>query len=203
MGRKHRSEGCLSCDKKKKRHESSKKKKHHSHKDGKYIHKDLVQMDLYWQDHELLSRLVITDLAYGLPCLRADLDWLLLNQDKIGENFGHIVRDSEVGRKLGIALREHIMGAVEVFTAVKNRQNYSDAYRRWMENAALVGRIYNEGSSSIDEEIVRQYMIDHNNNALKTAQDIIASKCVDAVKDGIYGVEQIGDLSDYLIDRLN
>lgn len=93
-------------------------------------------MRALWEDHVTWTRMVIVDLAAGLPSLPASEARLLRNQADIGGAIAPFYGRA-AGNRLTALLREHILIAVDVLTAAKagDAQGLAAAQARWTGNA--------------------------------------------------------------------
>lgn len=94
------------------------------------------QMRRLWEDHITWTRLAIVTFADGSNGFSATADWLLRNQDDIGNTIEPFYGQAAAAR-LTALLRDHITIAVEVLQAVKAGDDaaFAEATARWYANA--------------------------------------------------------------------
>jgi len=93
-------------------------------------------MDRLWEEHIVWTRLVIVDVAAGLPDLKTAEARLLRNQTDIGNAIKPYYR-AAAGKQLTRLLRTHILEAVPVLVNAKSgdRAALTKALHAWYANA--------------------------------------------------------------------
>src|SRR5437868_13603134 len=122
-----------------------------------------IEQDRLWGDHYWLTRQLIYDAVYGIPCLPQDLEALNQNQRDLGENFGKLVCSTNAGNKLTARLLEHIAIAVKIVLAAiqGDTATVQQQYALWVINAKQIAAIYNKYNSCIKLKVITQFMLGH------------------------------------------
>jgi hypothetical protein len=89
-----------------------------------------------WEDHVTWTRVVIIDVAGGLPATNSDVARLLKNQEDIGNAIKPIYGDA-AGNQLTTLLKTHINGAADLLLAAKagDKAKQDAASKAWYANA--------------------------------------------------------------------
>jgi hypothetical protein len=117
-----------------------------------------------WEDHITWTRLFIISALDELPNLDATTKRLLKNQQDIGNAIKPFYGNA-AGNQLTALLREHILIAAEIVTALKNDDNDAaqDAIRRWYANADEIAAFLNAANEKnwpLDEmkDMMREHL---------------------------------------------
>jgi len=106
-----------------------------------------LAMDKLWEDHITWTRVVIIDVAAGLPDTDVAVGRLLENQDDIGNAIKPFYGDA-AGQQLTTLLRTHIGGAADILVAVKagDQAKQDAAIAAWYANANDIAAFLNRAN---------------------------------------------------------
>jgi len=157
-----------------------------------------------WEDHVTWTRMVIVDVAGGLPSLRADEARLLRNQADIG-NAVVPYYGRAAGRRLTGLLRDHILIAADLLTAAKTDDGValSRAQAAWRVNAdRIAGFLAAANPASWPRSHMRSMMRGHLALTTDEAVARLAGRFADDVRayDRVHG--QILEMADMLSEGI-
>jgi hypothetical protein len=115
-----------------------------------------------WEDHVTWTRMVIVDVAAGLPSLPASQARLLRNQADIGDAIAPFYGRA-AGNTLTRLLRAHIVIAGDVLTAAKagDAARLADASARWDVNGRQIADFLAGANRAWPRAEMRRMMRDH------------------------------------------
>src|SRR5262249_30987223 len=138
-----------------------------------------------WEDHVTWTRLAIVTFADGSAGFSATAARLLQNQVDIGDAIKPFYGD-EAGAQLTALLRIHILIAVEILQAAKDRDNsaFNDASARWYANANDIADFLSAANPRFwPNAMLRADMKTHLDQTLTEAADELAADYTASVAD--------------------
>lgn len=160
-----------------------------------------LEENLLWSDHYYLTREVIKDYVYNTGCLNDDLDYLMENQDNIGNNFSQLTGNKKAGKELTALLKEHISIAVQIVQAASAGKDTSVLYKQWQDNAIHIAHVYHQYNKKLNEKKMREMMLMHLSTTLDEATAIINKNCKDANEKGEVALNHIHMMSQYISSK--
>jgi len=151
-----------------------------------------------WTAHFWLTREVVTDATYGIPCLNEDLAALYQNQKDLGHNFGELTKNREAGEKLAHLLKEHIRIAVEIVQAAIAGKDILNLYAEWKYNASEIAETYHKYNKKLKYKEMNKMMQEHLSTTLNEAVAIITKECKESRERGDIALEHIIHMADYI-----
>jgi hypothetical protein len=142
-----------------------------------------MAMRKLWEDHIVWTRIVIMDVAAGLPDTSVAVQRLLQNQVDIGDAVKAFYGDAG-GNKLTELLKEHITGAYDVLVAAKAGDNakLDTANKAWYANAnAIAAFLSGANPKNWPVAQMKAHMKDHLDVTLAEAVARLQAKWADDV----------------------